>query len=275
MSIVHRILVPTDFSEAANNALRYALELASVTHSEVKLLHVYNVPVVDPYMPGDTLEALLKEIKKEAERQLDLTMKAFPQTTSGECVLGFMADEVAEQATVIQADLIVMGTTGASGIKEVLFGSNASAVIEKAQVKVIAVPLEFTKAGAPSRICYASDFTDNEEVIFKTLDVLAKSWGAQVDVLHISGDDVVFTPEPASVLFEKHVNITGATSFRFHEIKSSDITAAIETYVQARGSDLLVMAMHRRNLFERIFHKSRTKAVAHHTSIPLLNIKKI
>src|SRR5690606_2251601 len=108
-------LVPTDFSEPAKNALRYASVLAKLTQAEIKVLHVFNVPVVDPYMPGDTLEILMQEVKNGAEAQMKDLLAEFPGL-SGECLHGFVVDDIAAYADQMNADLIVMGTTGASGI---------------------------------------------------------------------------------------------------------------------------------------------------------------
>lgn len=275
MAFIKRILVPTDFSDAAKNALHYATHLANLTQAEVKVLHVYNIPVVDPYMPGDTMEALLGEIKKEAEHKLaTLLAEQVYAPISGECKLGFIADDVCQEASDMHADLIVMGTTGASGVKEVLFGSNASAVITQSPVKVLAVPAVYTSHLAPKSICYAADFTENEEMMFKTIASLSDAWSTKVDVLHVESDEPVFTAEPAAKIFNQIVSEIGAKNFHFHEIQSNEITKAVEDFVASSGADLLVMARHKRNLFERIFHRSKTKEMAHHAKIPLLTLKK-
>lgn len=275
MSFINRILVPTDFSPAADNALRYACSLGELTQAEIKVLHVFNVPVVDPYMPGDTMEAMMQEIKKAAEENMERVLGSvnYPKI-SGECLLGFVTDDVAQYANDQSADLIVMGTTGASGVKEVLFGSNASGVMAKAHIKVLSVPAEFTNHAKPSKIVYASDFTGNEEMRCLVFADLAKAWGAELEVLHVKSDEPVFSSEPASVLIEKIKARIGHAEIRFEEISSNDVTAAIETYVQTTGASLLGMAMHKRNLFERLFSKSKTKEIAHHARIPLITLQK-
>lgn len=275
MSFINRILVPTDFSPAADNALRYACLLGELTQAEIKVLHVFNVPVVDPYMPGDTMEAMMQEIKQAAEENMKRSLQSISYAKiSGECLLGFVTDDVAQYAHEQSADLIVMGTTGASGVKEVLFGSNASGVMSKAHIKVLSVPAGYTQHEKPSKMVYASDFTGNEEMRCLVFADLAKAWGTELEVLHVKSDEPVFSSEAPAVMIEKIKAKIGHAEIRFEEISSNDVTAAIETYVQSTNANILGMAMHKRNLFERLFSKSKTKEIAHHARIPLITLQK-
>lgn len=273
MAFIKRILVPTDFSEPAVNALRYAQLLAGLTQAEVKVLHIFNVPVVDPYMPGDTLELLMQEVKTASEAKLNDLLKDFSGIT-GECMHGFVVDDINRYAEEWQADLIVMGTTGASGAKEAFFGSNASGVLGNSHVKTLSIPENYTDHKAPSKICYASDFTGREELSFQIFIDLAKAWNCSLDILHVVSDELVFTAEKAQAIYTKIANSCNFDRMHFEEINSNEVTAAIETFVQTNGTDILGMAVHRRNLLERLFSKSKTRTIAHHAQIPLLSIHK-
>ncbi len=275
MAFINRILVPTDFSEPANNALQYAVNLAKMTDASIQLLHVYNVPVVDPYMPSDTMDVLMKEVREAAEKNMEDTIAATPyDKVQGECILGFVIDDTARYADEKQMDLIIMGTTGASGVKEVFFGSNAAGLMTSAHIKVMSVPASYDPSVKPKRICYASDFTGNEEIRCLTFVDLAKAWDCDLDILHVVSDEPVYTQEPADRLFAKLAQKMPYDRMNFEEINSNDVTSAIETYVQTTGADILGMALHRRNLFERLFQKSKTREIAHHAKIPLISLHK-
>lgn len=273
MAFIKRILVPTDFSDAAKNALQYAGMLAKMTQAEVKLLHVFHIPVVDPYMPGDTLELLMREVKSSAEQRMKEFLVGFPEV-SGECIHGFVIDDIISFAEKWNADLVAMGTTGASGAKEAFFGSNASGVISKSPIKVLAVPATYTQHKNPAKLCYASDFSGHEDLVFQTFVDLAKAWNSELYVVHVQNDGPVFTQESPRELFTRIASATGFDRLHFEEINSNTITAAVETYVQTIHADMLGMAPHRRNLLDRLFGKSRTKEIAHHTHIPLLSVHK-
>jgi nucleotide-binding universal stress UspA family protein len=274
MAFINRILVPTDFSAPSGNALRYALLLSEKTRAEVTALHIYNVPVMDPYMPGDTIELLLEEIKKEADRNMSelLAAQAHPRL-KGECRLGFITDDTVSFSRESQADLIVMGTTGASGMKEIFFGSNTSGVIQQSGIKVLAVPESFVVRQPPSKICYASEYTENEDLQFLTFLEAAKAWGCSLNVLHIAGEPLTEAP-PAKQMFLKLAEDAGFEKLSFDEIVSQDVTAAIETYVQATKADMLAMVLQQKTLFERMFGKSKTRHMAHHAQIPLMVARK-
>ncbi|MDX5321737.1 MAG: universal stress protein [Bacteroidota bacterium] len=273
MAFIKRILVPTDFSEPAVNALRYANMLALLTGAEVKVLHIFNVPVVDPYMPGDTLELLMQEVKAASDAKLKELLAEFPGV-QGECMHGFVIDDTIRSAEEWEADLIVMGTTGATGAKEVFFGSNASGVISQSPIKVLSIPASYTTHKSPSKICYASDFTGAEELQFQIFIDLAKSWNCDLDILHVVSDDLVFIADKAEAIYNKIAQTAQFDRMHFEEISSNEVAGAIETYVQAKDMDILGMAVHRRNLLERLFSKSMTRTIAHHAKIPLLSIKK-
>ncbi|MBI1223584.1 MAG: hypothetical protein GC180_13360 [Bacteroidetes bacterium] len=273
MAFINKILVPTDFSEPANNALRYARTLASMTSAEVKVLHVFNVPVVDPYMPGDTLEMLMQEVKAASDTKMEALLAEFAGI-SGECIHGFVIDDVIRYSEDWNADLIVMGTTGATGAKEVFFGSNASGVLAQSNIKVLSIPEAFTDHKKPSKICYASDFTGSEELQFQIFIDLAKAWDCSLHILHVVSDELVFTAEKAEAIYNRIAASSNFSNIHFEEISSNEVVGAIETYVQATGADILGMAIHRRNLLERLFTKSKTKTIANHAKIPLLAIKK-
>src|SRR5688572_2570709 len=65
--MITRILVPTDFSKAADNALKYALKLASVTHAEIQLLHVISIPVTDAYFTAGAYVSYLNDLETSAK----------------------------------------------------------------------------------------------------------------------------------------------------------------------------------------------------------------
>lgn len=275
MSITHKILVPTDFSSPAKNALDYAAVLAKHSNAELHLIHVFHIPVIDPYMPGDTTEAMIEETKKAATLQMETLKSGLSDLNVFiDIKLGFVIDDVVDYCEEHKIDLIVMGTTGASGLKEIFFGSVASGIIEKSKVKVIAVPDEYAQNSLPKTMVYAADFTDNEEVILTSLCLLAKEWDAHLTVLHVASDEPVFTAAAPNVLFEELMQNINYKKADFAEITDNDVVEAIIKFVSDSGSDMLCMAMHKRNLFEKMFHKSKTKSVAHQIEIPLLSLHK-
>jgi len=128
------IIIPTDFSPAATNAVNYGADMALAINASVMLLHVYNIPVAI----GDVPVVLLSvdELKKGAEDNIARAKKDLEHITSGklkiytETRLGNVIDELEEVCKKIQPFAVVMGTTGVSAVERAIFGSNTLTAIK-------------------------------------------------------------------------------------------------------------------------------------------------
>ena len=144
MSIeVRRILVPIDFSENAASVLDWAAHLAKEHGSRILLLHVYHLPVEFQQLEGAYLPPdFWSTVKNEAEQQLG----RFAEDLRGrglevEALVreGYPATVIVEEAESLEADLVVIGTHGLSGLKHMLLGSIAERVVQKAPCPVLTV----------------------------------------------------------------------------------------------------------------------------------------
>lgn len=147
---VRTILVPIDFSANAQSVLDWAAHLAEEHGSKLVLLHVYHLPVdfqqlEGAYLPPD----FWTQVKADATENLERA--AVPLRERGltvETVVreGYPATAIEEEAKARDADLVVIGTRGHSGVKHLLLGSVAERVVQKAPCPVLAV-----KTHAPPR----------------------------------------------------------------------------------------------------------------------------
>ncbi len=144
MSIhVQRILVPIDFSDNAASVLDWAAHLAKEHGSRILLLHVYHLPVEFQQLEGAYLPPdFWSTVKNEAEQQLG----RFAEDLRGrglevEALVreGYPATVIVEEAESLEADLVVIGTHGLSGLKHMLLGSIAERVVQKAPCPVLTV----------------------------------------------------------------------------------------------------------------------------------------
>jgi nucleotide-binding universal stress UspA family protein len=141
-----RILVPTDFSETSDEALRYARTMAETFGASIHLLHVFEDPYIvgtlAPEVYGAVPEELRESALRAAEQHLDERVKdarARGLTCESEMLMGAPASAIAEQATQKGADLIVMGTQGRGGVAHLLLGSVAEKVLRTAPCPVLIV----------------------------------------------------------------------------------------------------------------------------------------
>ncbi|UCE86362.1 MAG: universal stress protein [Deltaproteobacteria bacterium] len=144
MSIqIRRILVPIDFSSHAEPVLEWAAHLAKQHGSKILLLHAYHLPVEFQQMEGAYLPPeFWANVKTEAKQTLDRSaeeLRAQGLEVEGIVREGYAATVIEEEALRQQADVIVIGTRGLSGIKHLLLGSIAERVVQKAPCPVLTV----------------------------------------------------------------------------------------------------------------------------------------
>ena len=274
--MISKIVVPTDFSAPAEQALNYAIELAKKTKASITLLHINQVAMVDASMPAETYQFLVKEIEEMTKEGMDKLAKkllipsGIAYTT--ETRYGFVSEEICEIAKKDEADLIIMGTTGASGAAEILIGSNVASVVAKSAVPVLVIPkdLNFKEY---TRIVYATDYNEPEFPALMRLIYFAELFDCPLDVIHVKSDaDKYFNIE--NNFFKKNkANIT-YPNINYIQLEKGDIIQSINHYVEENHGDLLVMAKHNRSFFDRLFHRSLSKKMAYHTKIPLLVLVK-
>jgi nucleotide-binding universal stress UspA family protein len=139
--IAQHLLVPTDFSEYADGALDYAIELAKTLQARLTVLYVYYLPSlalgeVSPVVIDDTLQAMETNARQQAQKALARVLRAGLQGDSV-IVEGTPFQMIIDTATDKGADLIVMGTHGRTGLSHVLMGSVAEKVVRLAPCPVL------------------------------------------------------------------------------------------------------------------------------------------
>lgn len=269
------ILVPTDFSVNAKNALDYAASLAKKENATLILLHAFHVFYPESEIPVAMVAEEIPESQRKAEDKLKKISRELAKRKKVRCEFickeGLAVDVILEASKNIRPDLIIMGTKGASGIKEVTFGSNTARVIEKAAYPVIAVPAGAKFKGI-RQIVFSTNYNASDLDALKKIVEIARVFQSRLILLHAADEE--FTKEAEEMLmnaFRKKISA---------KIKYPRISCAIRYgrpfrqiihhYVQEKKPDLLAMSTQRRGLLEAFFGTSITQKMAYHTNIPLL-----
>lgn len=273
-----KILVPTDFSPCADKALQYALTIAEKAGAEIILLHACNLnnnKAEDRY----PTVAYNKPITQTAATKLEVLKKHINQsgkvTASVQLFDGDILDSIQEAETKHMIDLIVMGTQGASGFKKIIMGSKTAAAIKNAKAPVIAIPADYT--GTTIRqILLATNQTEKDLTALEPLFNLVTLFNANLRMVIYSD-----TEEAVTYISDRRT-LTGM-QYRLQEmyhhqnvetdhLTGKDFEDALQAYIDQNNIDLLVMITHTRTGIEGLFHKSQTRQMAYHTTIPLLSI---
>lgn len=268
------IIIPTDFSPAADNAVNYGVDMALAIDASVVLLHVYNIPIA----LGDVPVALLSvdELKSAAETNIAQLKKNLEHVTSGklkiyaETRLGNIVDELEEMTKNIHPFAVVMGTTGLSAVERTLFGSNTLTAIKHLTCPVICVPKGKEYGNGVQKIGLACDF---KEVVETTpvaeIKEFVKEFHAQLFVLNVDYDNRQFnaeTPQQSALLH----TVLEEVHPEYHFITHKDIENGINDFAETHNLDLLIAIPKKHKLLDGLFRKSSTKQLVFESHVPVM-----
>lgn len=266
------IIVPTDFTECAGNAIGYAKELAIREKCNIILCHslepdckeiLYSlvVPASKSYRQA-AIQKLNEEILKI---EMDNKVKAdyfISKKNLAETILS-----IAEEKN---SDFIIMGTRGAGGLKKIFSGTNTSKILEKAQCPIFVIP-EAARYNGINRITYCTDYHKADHATLKKLVAFAKPLGASINVLHFHrGND---QEKEKKKMREFIYEINGALNYEnisYQVLMVKDSFAKFEEYLDSYATDLLAMATSQRSLLDKLVSGSETKELSYHSKIPLM-----
>ncbi len=270
-----KYLVPTDFSDNARNAAEYAAALAKKTQGGIIYLHIV-IPIGSERQPqGNVYADKVKEKRNEAKEQLQkISTKvqlSYPGITTNFIIrTGEVSDEIMNAAQTYKADMIVMGTRGASGLKKFFFGSNTASVIEESNIPVLIIP-ENVSFMLPKKIVFATDYYDSDFIALKKLSKVASSFNAEIVIVHIATEKELELELSMIDYFSEKVSKTiDYPKITYKVIVNENISKGIESFVENEKTDILALSTRKRNPFEKLFNKSITKEFSYHSKIPLL-----
>jgi nucleotide-binding universal stress UspA family protein len=265
------ILVPTDFSEPAENALYYAIELAKIEKAKILLLHSYTIESAGLVS--------LHDREADAKRHSDSLLKtaALKVRHAGNIEYEFMSLEgpavkiILETADKRNVDLIIMGTHNESDLIRAILGSSAVKVMEKASCPVIIVP-ENAPFNDIKRITFATDYRTSDLQALNKLIEIARPYNAQINILHVS-EVTVPVDEEKNMMEEFMQEVTDTVeynNFSFQMLAGINVEAELEAYLDQNPADLFSMSTHHRDFLDKIFGSSLTRKIAYHPKMPIL-----
>ncbi|MEP2025582.1 MAG: universal stress protein [Reichenbachiella sp.] len=277
--LVKKILVPTDFSKCAINALKIAAEIAYKQRAKIEVIHAFHVPA---YAPMDVMavdlvnQPILKEqqdrVKEEFKTLPDLVPQLKDINYSTKVFMAPAADAIYECTEQDDVDMIIMGTKGEHDVAEKLFGSMSAQVIKSADVPVLVIP-ENIDVFQPKHIGFAADLhaIDNMNRL-GILSLLAKMYDAEIHIFHISEED---DEESLSEAARERMFLEGSLKdikHTFTTIYHEEATDGIVEFAEKKKLDMLAMFPRQHGFWDKLVHGSTTKKVVMQIQIPLLTI---
>lgn len=274
-----KILIPTDLSPNAGNAIKYALNFCKNFPAELIFLHATH-PMLD--LPDTSLEFYDPIVFQDEKEQLKYISSNLKQLFEAEKIdldklkysielrIGFAADEIVSVAKEFNCDLIIMGTQGATGLGKLFLGSITYSVIKKTEIPVLAIPSDYVFKSI-DKIVFATDYEgiSNKKTLTPLFDV-ANTFDAKVLMFH-----AIEAKEPIAAYIEELQ--VWKTEKNFHHVKHTnsiatceDVTQGIMEFADENDASIIAMIPHSYNFFTNLIHKSKTKEIALESKVPLL-----
>ncbi len=270
-----RIVIPTQDFENTQFTFKYASMLFGLSDVQYTLLNTYE----EPHKTAGNLINLTDWLAEESQRVLKLQLEGvLKETPDAEGVIQ-TASHYGDLATVLNGmhkhnpiDFVVMGTSGADGLKRFFGGSNTSNVVASVSCPVISLPYDDSLLMPINRVCVALDYQSTPDNFFlDQVKYVAELRKAEVQFVYVETElEDKRKAETVAQINEYIQGHLGNLKHSFHEHKANSISEGLSQFVETNGSNILAMMGRKHGFLERLFVKSNTKEMSCLSAVPVL-----
>lgn len=272
-----KILLPTDFSDNAWNAICYALEFFSNEKCEFQILHTYTPTFyrIDYMLGGPSFSAIPDAGVDVAQKGLDKTLVDIHLKYKNPkhkfhifSAFNTLTNEITEHTQTKNTDFIVMGTQGATGAKEIFLGTHTVHVLRKSKIPVLVVPVGSLFQKIES-IVFATDFATP----YKNQDLYPLKY---INQLHKANLKILNIKDAYELTDDQIKNKVALASYfgqldpLFEQVKDKLMSNAIQDYIEVHPTGLLAMMNHKYSFLNRLMIKPHVESIGYHTKVPFL-----
>lgn len=259
------IIVPTDFSETAENALNYSIELAQTMGATITLIHVCQSVHSENYLD----EAELEQKKLKAVGLLEKHIKTNENVKFEICVQPEnVVDKIVETAQEKEAELIVFGIS--AGIyDESIVGNNTSDAISNLSIPVLMIP-SGAKFTMPDKVVFAADYLEleNDKPLTALLNFIT-FFNSKLFIVNVKAEDEKTSSKNIAVFLNVR-KLLKKVEHSIHYVLNNNVVDGINDFVTERDAGIVAIIPHKHTLLYRLFRFSTTKKMAYNSHVPLL-----
>ena len=269
---MNRILVATNYSKEAENALHYTAEFASENNYEIVLFYLQNISIhtQNAQLSAKDFDANIKRNQEKlSKKALDISTKYKIEVISY-YAMGDFYDELERCISEKKIDLVVLGLTQKTLEQEVL-GNTTSKILHKLKFPTLSIPLRAKYKGI-SNVILADDMNQDSNLythknIFKLLGDLK----SKIEVLHVSEkiEELNTTISDIMAIIECDIE---DVNIMYKDVVSSEVIQSIKEEILLINADLLIMIPHSYGFWNSLIHRSKTNMMISEINIPLLAI---
>lgn len=284
-----KILVPIDFSTPSQNAARFALHLAAKYGSEIKLLHVFNSPMVDmiPFTDAASIQIdidisynILRKNAKEKLLKFYEDLKSFAKELKLDnvkigysLVEGYAAYGVIEMSHRYRPGIIVMGTKGDGYRSTELVGSVATEISDETKIPLLVIPEAAVMKGVDEvkNVLYATNFDVSDFMAIRKLISITSKFNVNLFCLHVSNEsDIAMQHAKMNNLKTYFKEISPKIKVECALVPGKDIVKEFKTYISEKRINLIALTIVKRNLIYKLLNPSITKKMLYQSDVPVL-----
>ncbi len=273
-----KILVPTDFSDQANYALEVAAQLARKNNGEIYLLHMLDLPLNQiPELGGDTVGNI-----PEAMFFMKLAHNKFEEILSQDFLKGITIHETVDFHQTFegikntckehQVDMVIMGSHGASGLKEMFIGSNTEKVVRTSDVPVLVIKNEHENFTINDFV-FASDFKNDSKETYKQATELAEAFNSKMHLLFVNTPNRFTTTATANTRILDFIKDSDFSNYEINIFNDESVEKGILNFSHIIGADLIGISTHGRQGIAHFFNGSISEDLVNHAKRPVITFK--
>ena len=279
---MRKILVPSDFSENAFNALKYACQVFKYEKCEFYIVHAYADEVYRQEATNNRslLEALKKSVLQNSEEQLHRVKEKLKEYSPNPkhsytfvSVFANLVDAANDWIEQENMDIVVMGTRGETNDRKISFGSNTLQVMRYVNCPVLAVP-EGYEYHPPKEVLFATNYmVPYKKRELKLLCEMSGSFRSTIHLLYIDPIKNLSLRQEDNQEFLK--SCLKKPKLRFETSPEKDKTLAITKYIVHNHIDMLIIVNSRHSYLEDMLYLSTIDKLGLHVKIPFLVLQNI
>ncbi len=277
------ILLPTDFSPNARKASLFGLRLAHKLGLPVQIVHVFHLDTTNAFQSQDDLNRMeLDKHKATTEKLKSYVEEVLAESNQPElnaldvqiiCDLGFPVEMLLNIIDNQQPEFVVMGTHGASGLKNKLLGSNTSHLIENSNCPVIALHQD-AHLDLPKQVTLTADFRVLPDPALDLAKSYAKTLNMDLKGLHVDEKADFLEPHDLDVARQERINQLGFPG-DIHKLEpAANLLDALSQTLTHQGVEMVMLSLNDKKLYNKLFHPSIFKMTSFHTNLPILVMPK-
>ena len=274
---MYKILVPVDFSEKSNYAVKMAAKIGKNIEAEIYLLHLVELPsgIVDMGAGSNfSIPESMMYLRKVKEKILDLKATYFHDDQIVKYSIKFQNpfEGITDYVKKINANLIVMGSKGISDFEEMIIGSNTEKVVRTSTIPVIVVKAD-SKKFKFKKLVFASNYDDENKVAFVDFLNFAKQFKTEIHLLKIntaSSFENSFITKEKIKNFIKDFDLPKNT---IHIHNDESVVKGITNFAKEIEADLIALTTHGRSGLSSLFNSSIAKSVSKSVLRPVITFK--